>query len=439
MDSVSDVFDSVMSLIRTDCENSNENMTPVVYNTWLNDLGFSQFEGNTFTLTVPSEFKKNIISEKFGSYLKSKFTQALGFEVDLEFVIQGDAAKAPDSEPEEDEDFTFESFVVGGSNQFAYAACRSVAENPGSAYNPLFIHGRSGVGKTHLLKAIENRIRKTRPEMNVCYVNTESFTNELIKAIQTNRRYQFHEKYRSFDVLLIDDIQFIQISEASQEEIFNTFNELYGSKRQIVFTSDKPPRDLATLDERLKTRFEWGLLADINVPDFSTRVAIINKKADAMDFEIPQDVKEFLASRLQSNIRQLEGAVNNLHARCELMGRSPDMETATLIISDIITENQPVSVRKDKIIRAVADYYNISVDDITGQSRSANVSNARQVAMYALREILGMTLADIGSSLGGRSHATVNYNLSQMDDKIRDDYQFRRSISDLIQNIRSQQ
>ncbi|MBQ2468587.1 MAG: chromosomal replication initiator protein DnaA, partial [Clostridia bacterium] len=244
---------------------------------------------------------------------------------------------------------------------------------------------------------------------------------------------------RSFDVLLIDDIQFIQISEASQEEIFNTFNELYGSKRQIVFTSDKPPRDLATLDERLKTRFEWGLLADINVPDFSTRVAIINKKADAMDFEIPQDVKEFLASRLQSNIRQLEGAVNNLHARCELMGRSPDMETATLIISDIITENQPVSVRKDKIIRAVADYYNISVDDITGQSRSANVSNARQVAMYALREILGMTLADIGSSLGGRSHATVNYNLSQMDDKIRDDYQFRRSISDLIQNIRSQQ
>ncbi|NMB30560.1 MAG: chromosomal replication initiator protein DnaA, partial [Clostridiales bacterium] len=333
-------------------------------------------------------------------------------------------------------DYTFDTFIVGSSNDFAYAACQAVAKRQTGAYNPLFIYGPSGLGKTHLLMAISHEIRRNSPETNIIYVNGEAFANEFITAIGNETTSQFHEKYRSTDILLVDDIQFIAGKERTQEEFFYTFNELHQINKQIVLTSDRPPKDIKTLEDRLRTRFEWGLLTDISTPDFETRIAIIRRKAELLEIEIPDDVAQFIANRLKNNIRQLEGAVKKIKALKLLAGTHPSVSMAQNVISDILNDNKPLPVTIDRIITEISRTYNVSPEDIRSTKRSANISTARQISMYVVREITQISLSSIGEEFGGRDHSTVVYAIGQVEKLMKRDVKAKETIEDIIKNIR---
>ena len=331
-------------------------------------------------------------------------------------------------------DLTFENFIKGSSNQFAYAAAQAVAANPSGAYNPLFIYGNSGLGKTHLHSAIQFEIHKTHPDFNIVYVDCEKFTNEIITAIRSGTTEQFRLKYRAADVLLIDDIQFIAGKESTQEEFFHTFNTLHASGKQIVLASDRPAKEIKSLEERLRTRFEWGLTADIQPPDFETRVAIIRRKAELLGLDIPDDVAEFIANHLKNNIRQLEGAVKKLNAYSMLEGIAPVIGVAQNAIRDILSETQPVPVTIEKIISEVARTYNVSPTDIRGPKRNSNVSAARRTAIYIVREVTGMSMEDIGKEFGGRDHSTIVYAMRVIERDLKKDQHLQETVSDIIKN-----
>jgi chromosomal replication initiator protein len=307
---------------------------------------------------------------------------------------------------------------------------------PASLYNPLFIYGNSGLGKTHLLYAIRNEIGNTYPNMKIVYIKGDEFTNELIEAIRRGTTGEFHQRYRKADVLLVDDIQFIAGKDSTQEEFFHTFNTLYEAKKQIVLTSDRPPKDIATLEERLLTRFEWGLTADIQPPDFETRIAIIKRKAELMQIDLPDNVIEYIANRLKNNIRQLEGAVKKMKAYSLLNGDAMNIQTAQTAISDIINNDQPTPFTVEKIIDEVARTYGTTVDDIKSAKRSANISSARQMAMYVVREITQMPMTSIGKEFGGRDHSTVVYAIQQIEKNIKRDPKVKATAEDIIKNIR---
>ena len=334
-------------------------------------------------------------------------------------------------------EFTFENFIVGSTNKFAHAAAQAVAANPSGAYNPLFIWGGSGLGKTHLLGTIQFEIHKNFPDYNIVYVDGEKFTNEIISAIHDNTTAEFHNKYRAADVLLVDDIQFIGGKESTQEEFFHTFNTLYNAGKQIVLVSDRPPKEIKSLEERLRTRFEMGLTADIQPPDFETRVAIIRRKADLLGLEMPDEVAEYIANRLKNNIRQLEGAVKKLNAYRKLEGIQPVIGAAQNAIKDILNETQPVPITVEKILSEVARTYNTTADMLRGPSRRSNVSSARKVSMYVVREITGMSMEDIGSEFGGRDHSTVVYSSNDMQKKLETDTRLRETVEDIIKNVRT--
>ena len=325
---------------------------------------------------------------------------------------------------------------MGPSNKFAHAASLAVATKPAALYNPLFIYGNSGLGKTHLLYAICNEISRTYPDMNIIYIKGDDFTNEIIEAIRKGTTPEFRQKYRQADALLVDDIQFIAGKESTQEEFFHTFNTLYESKKQIVLTSDRPPKDIATLEDRLKTRFEWGLTADIQPPDFETRIAIIKRKAELLDIVVPDNVSEYIANKLKSNIRQLEGAVKKLKAYYLLEGKAPNINTAQAAISDIINNDQPAPVTIEKIIEEVGRTFGVSPDDIRSAKRNAAVSNARQIAMYVVRDITQLPMASIGEEFGGRDHSTVVYATQQVEKNMVKDPRTKATIEDIIKNIR---
>ena len=319
----------------------------------------------------------------------------------------------------------------------ALAACKAVAKNSGAEYNPLFIYGPSGLGKTHLITAIANEIRKNHPEENIVYVTSEVFGSELINAINNKGSInEFHEKYRNADILLIDDIQFFAHKERMQEEFFHTFYKLHSEGKQIVITSDKPPKELVTLEERLRTRFEGGLIADISAPDFETRIAIIKRKAELLDLNIPSEVAEFMANRLKSNIRQLEGAVKKLKALKHLAGSPPSISMAQSVIRDILTDDQPIPITVEKIIAEVSTVYGVSPDDIRSNKRSSQISNARKVAIYVVREITQMPLASIGTEFGGRDHSTIVYAVNNISSSIKKDSNLNNLVSDIIKNIK---
>ena len=313
----------------------------------------------------------------------------------------------------------------------------AVATKPAALYNPFFIYGNSGLGKTHLLNAIRNEISKSFPEMSIIYIKGDEFTNELIEAIKRGTQPEFHQKYRKADVLLMDDIQFIAGRESTQEEFFHTFNTLYESKKQIVLTSDRPPRDIATLEDRLKTRFEWGLTADIQPPDFETRIAIIKRKAETLQFDVPDNVSEYIANKIKSNIRQLEGTIKKLYAYYLLQGKAPSINMAQAAISDIINNDQPTPVTIEKIIEEVARTFGVTPEDIRSENRRAQISNARQVAIYAVREITQIPYEAIGKEFGNRDHSTIVYALQQMDKKIAKDSKTKATVEDIIKNIRN--
>ncbi|MEG2054397.1 MAG: chromosomal replication initiator protein DnaA, partial [Oscillospiraceae bacterium] len=333
--------------------------------------------------------------------------------------------------------FTFENFIVGSTNKFAHAAAQAVAANPSKAYNPLFIYGNSGLGKTHLLNAIRIEIAKNHPEFNIVYVDGEAFTNEIINAIQTNQTNEFHEKYRAADVLLVDDIQFIGGKDSTQEEFFHTFNTLHQNDKQIVLASDRPPKEIKSLEDRLRTRFEWGLTADIQPPDFETRVAIVKRKADLLGLDIFPDVPEYIANNIKNNIRQLEGVVKKMNAYRLLENTEPSMECAQKSIKDILSEIEPMPITIEKIISEVARTFNIPTADVRSRKRTASVSNARKTAMYVVREITGLSTLEIGKEFGGRDHSTVVYALSEMAKDLEIDSRLKETVEDIIKNARS--
>ncbi len=433
-----DSFEQAWELI---CDYCKGKITEVAYKTWFSRLKpvSLDFDDGVAVVEAPNEFHKQTLLRCYSDLLQEAFETVFGSKIEFSICVREELKKEIEKKENTpgNYDLTFQSFVVGSSNRFAHAACLAVATKPAMLYNPLFIYGNSGLGKTHLLYAILNEVKKKFPEISILYIKGDDFTNQMIEAIKSGTTAAFREKYRHTDLLLVDDIQFIAGKESTQEEFFHTFNTLYEAKKQIVLTSDRPPKDIATLDDRLKTRFEWGLTADIQPPDFETRIAIITRKADSLGFEIPDNVCEYMANKVKNNIRQLEGAVKKLRAFYLLEEKPINVATAQAAISDIINNDQPTPITVDKIIEEVSRTYGgISPEDIRSQKRNAKISAARQVSMYIVREITQMSMMEIGETFGGRDHSTVVYSMHQIEKNMKKDSQLRATVEDIIKNIR---
>ncbi len=414
-----------------------ERVAPATYDLFIAELEPVGFSDNTATVAVRSNFVKGVVEDRYLSMLKEGLHALLGFEVDVALEVHEESAAPLVNTSGGQYDYTFDNFIVGATNKFAHAAALSVANNPSDSWNPLFIYGGSGLGKTHLLFAIQFAIKDTFPEYKMAYVDGDRFTNEIITAIQEKKMTEFHDKYRTVDVLLVDDVQFIGGKESTQEEFFHTFNTLYNAGKQIVLASDRPPKEIKSLDDRLRTRFEWGLTADIQPPDFETRVAIIRRKAMLLNLEIPDDVAEYIANNLKDNIRQLEGAVKKLNAYYLLEGIQPVMGVAQNAIKDILSETQPLPVTIERITEEVVRSYNVSAEDLRSRKRTADISTARMVAMYCIRETTGISMEDIGEEFGGRDHSTVVYACNTISERLETDQQMKELIEDIIQNVKS--
>ena len=414
--------------------------SPVTLSAWFDDAEAISLDGTSFVLRAANQFKKEIIESRFTGPLQQSLTELLGEPITLS-VIYGDMSASPAKTGESiglspDEEYTFEHFIVGSSNKFAHAAAISVANHPAENYNPLFIYGQSGLGKTHLLHAIGNVIHGTHPNFRIIYVKGEDFTNELVTAIQEGDVQAFRGKYRMADLLLIDDIQFIAGKERTQEEFFHTFNALYESGRQIVLTSDRPPKEMNTLEDRMKTRFEWGLLADIQPPDFETRVAIINAKASKLGFELPKDVIYCIAENLQSNVRQLEGTVKKIKAKHELGGETITIDMTQKVIEEVKSINPGLNPTPPMILQTVSNFYSVPVDQILSDRRSKDTVQPRQMAMYLVRKMTNYSLPEIGKVFG-RDHTTVMHACDKIDGDRKKNAELEDIIKTLIENIQN--
>ena len=440
MESLHEVWNKV-------CEVCQKEMTQVAYNSWIATLTPVKLSDGKAILSAKSNFQRNIVTENYTDRLERAFEEIFAFPVRVKVISEEEknpeAAKAATptmeapSVPDTLSNYTFDNFIVGSSNRFAQAAALSVAANPGGAYNPLLIYGNSGLGKTHLLNAIRNEILKNKPDTNVIYTQGEKFTNELIEALSRQDTAAFREKYRKADVLFIDDIHFIAGKQSTMEEFFNTFNTLHQDNKQIVVTSDRPPKEIQTLDERIRSRFEMGLLADIQMPDFETRVAIIRRKAQMIHFDLPDDIIMFIANQLKHNVRQLEGTVKKLHAFFELTGEQPTVAATMNAIRDIRNDDQPAPVTIEKIIKEVSDTYNISEENILSAKRDKDIANARHVAIYIARHITQLPLEEIGQAFSGRDHSTVHYSVNKIEKEMKKDPRQKATVEEIIKNITS--
>ena len=429
------------------------------FDLWFRELKLTEFSEKRATLLTTNFMKKRILNESFIPKLTQIFEKIIGFKVDIKVISPEDLNKpakdetviktesiAEKSEDEDDssagelkyftgnEGYTFENFIVGNSNKLAHAACIAVANNIGFDYNPLFIHGPSGLGKTHLLHAIANHIQKESPDKSIVYVTSEQFTNQLIKSISNKTTSDFRNKYRNADILMIDDIQFIASRENTQEEIFHTFNALYDKGVQIVLTSDRPARDIKPLEDRLLTRFNWGVTADINPPDFELRAAILTSKARSKGLELTPDIVNLLAEELTDNIRQLEGAVKKLCAIKILSEKEINLEVATNAIKDIMNEKKQSNITVEKILEAVSKKYGVSIAELKSKTKVSNVANARQIAMYIMRKRLDLSYPKIGSLLN-REHATVISSVDKVEKEIKCNSLFEIEIRELVNEI----
>ncbi len=432
-------FEQCLEAVKDYCK---KNESETIYNLWLRGIEPVSYSDGTATVSVSTGFIKNMIEERYIGLINRAFEQTLGFPVNVEIVTRTgpgvEKAASSVSAPIAGEDaYTFENFIVGSDNRFAHAAALAVANNPGNAYNPLFIYGAPGLGKTHLLIAIKNFLAKNNPSMKVVYIGGDQFTNELIASIGSGNTAPFHEKFRSADVLLVDDVQFIGGKEQTQEEFFHTFNVLHNDHKQIVLTCDRPPKEIKSLEERLLTRFEWGLLADVQPPDVETRISILYRKAEALGLTLPPDVADYIANHVKNDVRQLEGAVKKLNAYYRMEGISPSIGLAQNAIRDVMREQQPLPVTVEKIINEVARTYNVSADDIRSQKQNAAVSTPRQVAMYVVREITNMTMGEIGAEFGGRNHSTVVYAIKKVIEQMEQDSHTKDLVRDIIKNTKS--
>ncbi|MBO5415277.1 MAG: chromosomal replication initiator protein DnaA [Clostridia bacterium] len=440
----------------------DDNLSQSVIDLWFGELRIVSFENNEIVFSTDSEFKHKIINENYVSKIKEKFSAILGFEIDVKVIFDGipaDKEKIKEQfmgnvqreiaheQAEEKKkiidsqnynfEYTFDSFIVGNSNKFAHAACVAVAERPAMDYNPLFIYGPSGLGKTHLMSAVVNEIKKKKKDLRVVYIKGDEFTNQLIDSLAKQEMNKFRERYRNCDILLIDDIQFIAGKNSTQEEFFHTFNSLYEEHKQIILSSDRPPKDIQTLEERLKTRFEWGLIADIQPPDLELRVAIIKKKAEQIQVELSDEVLNFLAENLRSNIRQIEGAVKKLSALSFLTGKTITMETAKNCLSELLGGAEPVNVTVDKIFTAVFKKYGVNKEDIIGQKRNKEIAAARHISIYLIRTITEMSFPNIGK-IFNRDHATIIASYDKIEKKVFTDPVFNIEITELTREITGQ-
>ena len=447
-------FAEVFTLVKEYCK---KEVSPVPYDLWIAPIQPVGFEDGKARLSVNSSFMQDVVSKKYMDVLTRGFSEVMGFPAEVEIlcvekptevnpILAAEEQSAAFSRysPEEiekssqggDYEYTFATFIVGNSNKFAHAAAQAVAANPAKAYNPLFIYGGSGLGKTHLMLAIMSEIKQNHPDYNCIYIKGEEFTNQIVDAIKNDTTNEFHNKYRSADVLLVDDIQFIGGKERTQEEFFHTFETLHQNGKQIILTSDRPPKEIKTLEDRLKTRFEWGLLADIQPPDFETRVAIVRRKAELMDLDMPPEVSEYIANKLKSNIRQLEGVVKKLKAYKLLVGSPTTILIAQNAIRDIFNDSQPIQVTVERIISEVGRTYGVTPDEIRSQKRTAHISTARQVSAYVIREITQASMQAIGDELGNRDHSTIVYAIGQVESRMKEDTHFKETVEDIVKNIR---
>ena len=439
-----DNFNEGWSIICDYLKEENK-IVEVAYKTWISrivPIGID-FEKGVITLMVPNDFHRQTLIKGYLSKLEEAYEAVLGTNFDTVFIIpeekENSSEKLLGDETSADTgyDMTFDTFIIGSSNKFAHAASLAVAQNPSSAYNPLFLYGNSGLGKTHLLYAIGNEIRKNKKDSNVIYIKGEDFANEIIQSIMNKTTAEFRQKYRRTDVLLVDDIQFIGGKESTQEEFFHTFDALYEAKKQIVLSSDRPPKEIKVLTERLRSRFEMGLLADIQPPDFETRMAIIRRKAEVTGLNLSVDLCEYIANKLKTNIRQLEGVVKKLIAKKNLTREDPNLTMVNEAISEILNDDTPPELTVERILDEVARTFGVNSDDIRSQkSRRANINKPRQLAIYIVRELTTLSMENIGKEFGDRHYSTIVYTVQQVEKNIKTDPMLRNTVEDIIKNIR---
>ena len=437
MDSLNDIWQTVMAQL-------GETLTPIAITTWFSDCQPVELGNRRIVLKTGSEFKRSILQDRFSSTLSKVFADLFALE-DFEVVILLESElqdylekKKTDDVLPEALDYTFDRFIVGESNRWAHGASLAVAENPGKAYNPLFIYGHSGLGKTHLLLAIGQAIREKNPSVKIGYVKGDEFINQMVYSLRSNTQEQFRNRYRKVDLLLADDIQFISGKEGMQDEFFHTFNAIFESGHQIVLTADRPPKDMTSLEDRLRTRFECGLIVDIQPPDIETRMAIIRNKAQRLGLILSDEVVEYIAKNITANIRQIEGVVNRLTAYRDIMNGSINTSTVRRAIEDVIRTGVYIPT-PEVIILETGRYFNIDEKEIVGQRRTKNTAMARQVAMYLMRTLTNLSLEDIGSQFENRNHSTVLSSTRKVEDLLRTDPEMPDIIRDITSNINSRQ
>lgn len=456
-----DTWQSILSELEKDLSKPS-------FDTWFKSTNLLAIEDNQLAIVVPNEFAKDWLQKKYYDLIQNKASVILNKNnLSLLFLTleeekaysAGDiinSAASNNKQPlnnrtnlnaftNQDDyglstlnpKYVFDTFIVGNGNRFAHAASLAVAEAIAKAYNPLFIYGGVGLGKTHLMHAIGHYVLQNQKNCRVMYVSSEKFTNELINAIKDDKTVKFRNKYRNIDVLLIDDIQFLAGKEATQEEFFHTFNALHEANKQIVISSDRPPKDIPTLEDRLRSRFEWGLITDIQAPDLETRIAILRKKSDQENIKVPNDIIYYIANKIQSNIRELEGALIRVIAYSSLSNRDITMELCSEALKDIIPSSQPKIISVNLIKNIVADYYNIKLDEFKAKKRTRNIAFPRQVAMYLCRELTDLSLPKIGEEFGGRDHTTVIHAYDKISGNIKNDPQLEATVKSLIEQIKN--
>lgn len=424
------------------------------FNTWIISMQPLAFLEDILYIQVPNHFSRDWLNDRYTPLIKSSLRETLNRKVDIKFLLQGEQPpntsqpihkKAYDPTNLNDlrysylnPKYTFDTFVVGNSNRFAHAACFAVAESPAKAYNPLFTYGGVGLGKTHLMHAIGHYIRENNPNSTVAYVTSEKFTNDLINAIRDDRTVEFRTKYRSMDILLIDDIQFLAGKERTQEEFFHTFNTLYEANKQLIISSDRPPKEIPTLEDRLRSRFEWGLITDIQAPDLETRIAILRKKAQLESLIVPDETLTFIANRIQSNIRELEGALIRVIAMASLNNQEITAELADEALRDIIPATKPKPITVPLIQQTVAQYFNIRPEEFKTKKRTRAVAYPRQIAMYLTRELTDLSLPKIGEQFGGRDHTTVIHAHDKISRELQTDPSLQNIVKELTEKVKHQ-
>ncbi len=432
MNSNADLWNEILKLLARD-------LSDTAVSTWFGDCRVLEVQDNLLLLHCPSEYSREIILTRYADLLKKVLKELFGADFEISILTTEEMEqylekhRSPASDPFGSEEFTFEKFIVGNSNKMAFAAAKAVAENLANKYNPLLIYGDSGLGKTHLLYSIAHAIRHNRPKSRIVYIKGDDFTNELIGAIQTGRNSEFREKYRRADLLLVDDIQFIAGKVQTQEEFFHTFNTLYESGRQIVLTSDRPPKEMLRLEDRLRSRFEGGLMVDISPPDYETRVAIVKTKAARLGIPLAEDAGNYIAENIKANIRQIEGILKKIQAYIDLQGAGAvNMELVQRITKEIIDSEKAYA--PEYIIAKVADFYDITPDEVIGKGKTKNVANARQMSIFLTRKLTGLTLEQIGEVMN-RDHSTVLHSIRKVEESLQNDPKLVDTVHDITANI----